>query len=245
MSRRLLGPLLLGLLLTACIQAPRPATRPVRTVGWLPGAERGSDRLMVLLPGRFSLPEEFRSEGIEAEIFRALGPVDTCGVDAHPGYYESGSFVETVVEDVLAPARRAGYREIWVVGISLGGSGAIALARSRPDLVDGMILLGPYLGSEIVTERVERYGRGIRGAPPLSEPEDRFFEEEWAWLQEVLPGGPPILLGFGWRDRYAESQRLLARLLPADRVAEVAGGHDWEPWCRALRELLRRGLPGR
>ena len=179
---------------------------------------------------------------MEADLVRAMEG-DRVAVDAHTGYYLGGRFVEVLAEDVLQPARQAGYREIWVVGISLGGSGALVLLRNRPDLVDGAILLGPYLGSEEVTERVRRLGRRILAAPPPSDPKERFFEESWAWLLETLPGGPPILLGFGRRDRHAASHRLLARLLPPDRVAEVPGGHDWEAWRLALSELLGSRLP--
>jgi pimeloyl-ACP methyl ester carboxylesterase len=231
--------------LAGCRTGIPPATRPIRTVGWSPAETRRSDRLLVLLPGRLSPPEEFRSEGMEAVIARTMEPVDQVAVDAHLGYYLGGSFVEILAEDVLLPARRAGFREIWVVGISLGGSGALALVRSRPGLVDGVILLGPYLGSDEVVKRVHLYGRGILSAPPPSDPKERFFEESWAWLEETLPGGPPILLGFGRRDRYAASRRFLASFIPPTRVAEVSGGHDWEAWCGALAELLRRGLPAR
>lgn len=239
--RRLL--LVLSLLaLGACGSAIPPATRPIRTVGWRPAQARRSDRLLVLLPGRLSPPEEFRSEGLETELARALGPVDQVAVDAHLGYYLGGAFVETLAEDVLVPARKAGFRDVWIVGVSLGGSGALATLKKRPDLVDGLVLLAPYLGSEEVALRVKRFGREILSAPPPSDPKERFFEELWAWLLTPDGARTPIVLGYGRSDRLAPSHRLLATLLPSDRVVEVDGGHDWSAWRRAMAELLRRGI---
>jgi pimeloyl-ACP methyl ester carboxylesterase len=217
----------------------------MRTVGWSPAQARRSQQLLVLLPGRLSPPEEFRTEGLEREIEAALGPVDMVAVDAHLGYYLGGAFVETLAEDVLVPARKAGFRDVWIVGVSMGGSGALAVLRKRPDLVDGAVLLAPYLGSDEVTARVRRYGRDILSAPPPSDPKERFFEESWAWLLETGPALPPLLLGFGRNDRFAASERLLAERFPPDHVAEVEGGHDWGAWRRAAAELLKRGLPDR
>ena len=238
--------LLLALALLAgagCRTGVPPATRPMRTAGWSPADARRSDRLLVLLPGRLSPPEEFRSEGLEREIERALGPVDMVAVDAHLGYYLGGAFVETLAEDVLAPARKAGFTEVWIVGVSMGGSGALAVLRQRPDLADGAVLLAPYLGTDEVTARVRRYGGEILSAPPPSDPKERFFEESWAWLLRSRPALPPLFLGFGRNDRFAPSHHLFAKSLPADHVAEVDGGHDWGAWRRAAAALLEKGLP--
>ena len=238
-------PILAALLIAGCSHAVAPATRPIRTVGWMAGQPRRTERLFVLLPGRLSPPEEFRENGVEEEIARNAGPAEIVAVDAHLGYYLSRKFVETLAEDLLDPARRAGFREIWVVGVSIGGSGALALLRKRPDLVDGAILLAPFLGGDAVIERVREYGAAIGSAPPPVEPNDRFFEEIWEWVERPEPSRAPIFLAFGRGDRFVASQRLLARLLPPARVAEVEGGHDWRAWRAGIEELLRRGLPPR
>ncbi len=239
--RRLLLALSL-LTLGACRSAIPPATRPIRTVGWSPAQARRSDRLLVLLPGRLSSPEEFGSEGLESDLERTLGPVDHVAVDAHIGYYLGGAFVETLAEDVLVPARNAGFRDVWIVGVSLGGSGALATLKKRPDLVDRLMLLAPYLGSDEVVERVKRFGREIRSAPPPSDPREVFFEDLWAWLLATDVERAPIVLGYGRTDRFVSSHRLLASLLPPGRVVEADGGHDWSAWRRAAAELLRRGI---
>ena len=62
-----------------------------------------------------------------------------------------GKVRQIVVEqeqDVLAPARAAGYRQVWLLGVSLGAFGALAHAAEHPDAVDGVqdadtVLVGP------------------------------------------------------------------------------------------------------
>lgn len=63
-------------------------------------------------------------------------------------------------------------------------------------------------------------------------------------LAQPAPAGPPVWLGFGREDRFADAHRLLAQALPAERHFDVPGGHDWPPW-RALWSawLDRRLLP--
>jgi hypothetical protein len=58
-----------------------------------------------------------------------------------------------------------------------------------------------------------------------------------------LPGGnhPPIVhCYFGSEDRFAVGQRMMARTLDPERVAEMPGGHDWEAWKRCWDEFLAR-----
>ena len=63
-------------------------------------------------------------------------------LDAHVGYYLDRNLVERVESAVIAPARRAGCRRTWMLGISLGGLGALLCARAIPE-VERVILLAP------------------------------------------------------------------------------------------------------
>ena len=60
--------------------------------------------------------------------------------------------------------------------------------------------------------------------------------------EPLEPGLPPIYLGFGEADRYAEPSRKLAHSLPPERVATLPGGHDWPTWMRLWRALLPKTL---
>ena len=233
-GKLVIGFLLIVSLLTGCARL-RPAASPLRTVSH-PGS--GSPRtLVVLLPGRRDSPADFRQADFPELATRAGAAVDMVAVDAHLGYYYRRTIVDRLHQDVIAPARKK-YDRIWLVGVSVGGTGSLLYANEHPENVDGILLLAPFLGEEEVIQEVEAAG-GLQGwkAPATIEPRD-FQRRLWAWLQRYRgerEGKIPLYLGYGTGDSFAKANGLLARELPPERVFTVEGGHDWKAW-RALWE---------
>src|SRR6476659_4794331 len=86
-------------------------------------AERGH-RLFVFLPGRRDRASDFvRHEFVGLAQSRVRG-LDCLTVDATLGYYLDGSVAERLQREIIEPARANGYREIWLMGVSMGGLGA-------------------------------------------------------------------------------------------------------------------------
>ncbi|MGB7542969.1 MAG: alpha/beta hydrolase, partial [Burkholderiales bacterium] len=107
----------------------------------------GADRtLLVMLPGATDRPEDFVEQGFIQAVRASGASVDVAAVDAHMDYYIEHSVVERLEADVIAPARAKGYTRTWLMGISLGGMGALAYARGHAKEVEGVILLAPFLG---------------------------------------------------------------------------------------------------
>jgi pimeloyl-ACP methyl ester carboxylesterase len=200
--------------------------------------------LLVMLPGASSLPEEFLREGFVRALRERHLAVDVLLVDAHPGYYKDRTVLERLQADVIAPARAKGYRKIWLVGVSLGGLGALIQARAQPADADGLMLLAPYLGERRVTDAVQADGglKAWRGAAPDPVPDDLDLRL-WQWLQAYATEPAqrlPLVLGYALGDRLAPANRLLADSLPADRVFTTAGGHDWPEWRLLWKQMLER-----
>jgi pimeloyl-ACP methyl ester carboxylesterase len=156
---------------------------------------------------------------------------DALLVDAHLGYYLNRTIIDRLAADVFAPARHQGYRRIVVVGISLGGMGAVLCARSLPQSVDAMVLIAPYLGdrSSLFAEIKAAGGPAAwvkQGPSHRGEPD----EEIWVSLGSHAADLPPTWLLVGTQDRLGEGQRLLAALLPPDHVTTIPGGHSWKVW---------------
>jgi pimeloyl-ACP methyl ester carboxylesterase len=235
------GFLLLGsiwLSLAGCARW-RPTPVPLRTVSF-PGA--GQPRtLVVLLPGRRDRPEDFGRSGFPETAARAGATVDMVAVGAHLGYYFKGMIVDRLHEDVIAPARKR-YDRIWLVGVSVGGTGSLAYAERHPENVDGIVLLAPFLGEEKVIAEITAAG-GLRGwQPPDPLAEDDYQRRLWRWLKRYENGSQgqiPLYLGYGTRDSFARANGLLGEVLPPEGVFTVAGGHDWKAW-RALWEAFVR-----
>lgn len=203
----------------------------------------GADTLLVFLPGRYSSIDEFVSEGMVSAVREQRIAADVMLVDAHMGYYSNGTILDRLEADVFGPARAKGYKSVWLVGISLGGLGAVLHEEAMPGSIAGMVLLAPYLGEHEALTGIEAAG-GLRAwkAPAGPLPRDPMEPRIWRWLQAgasaPAPALPPIYLGYGTEDRFLYSHRVLAAALPPDRVFTTPGGHDWPEWRRLLQQAL-------
>lgn len=194
------------------------------------GTTTGAPTLLVMLPGAEMSAEEFEANG----LLEGDGPVDRIAVETGMECYLDEVSVALLHDQVIVPAHARGPVRIWLVGISLGGMGALLYAQAHPDRIAGTILLAPFIGSRGLIAEVERAG-GLRHWRPSgpSTPERRLL----TWLGAGA-GLPSMHLGYGTDDRFAAAHRLLADLLPAERVVTAPGGHDWPTW-RALWQTLQ------
>jgi pimeloyl-ACP methyl ester carboxylesterase len=248
--REVLSALLLvaiPILLSSCA-INRKVVVPVATIAYPHRPEGRAPTLIVLLPGRRSHLGDFDHErfvgmaperGIDADLIEA---------DLHLGYYLGGSYSTRLWDDVVAPAQASGYERIWIVGISLGGSGAIGFAREHPGALAGVVLLSPYLGPPEMLETIRAAG-GLQDWTPdpsvVAGSLKWFIEQNWDFLKKgsATDGGRPTLyLGYGQDEPMDPSLDLLAAALPADHVFRVPGGHRWNTWQALWAEVLSRHL---
>jgi pimeloyl-ACP methyl ester carboxylesterase len=230
--------------LAGCGLPPRPSTVPLRVLHEPAMCASRPDTLLVMLPGASSQPEEFQRERFVLALRERRLALDVVLVDAHPGYYKDRSILDRLQADVVVPARAKGYRKIWLVGVSLGGLGALTQARAQPADADGLMLLAPYLGEPRITDAVRADGglKAWRGAAPDPVPDDLDLRL-WQWLQAYATEPalrPPLVLGYALGDRLAPANQLLADSLPADKVFTTAGGHDWPEWRLLWNRMLDR-----
>jgi len=137
--------------------------------------------LLVLLPGRGDSASDFAEHGFIDDV-RASGlAVDVVAADAHFGYYIRGSIADRVWTDIVEPARRQGYRHIWIGGMSMGGIGSIVNARAHTDACERLFLLAPYLGPEDLLQQIQAAGGPARWTP--TDPDDR-YQRVWTWLKQ-------------------------------------------------------------
>lgn len=213
--------------------------------------------LLVMLPGAYSRPREFVDEGFVGAVRQRGQAVDIVIADAHLGYFKERSVLQRLQADVVRPARAQGYRQIWLVGISLGGFAALGFGARHGDEIDGIVTIAPYLGRSMLLQEIEQAGgpSAWRRAPraPIDNvqaDDDDLERDVWRWLAESheAPDSQdtaarlPVFLGYGHDDRFAPAHRLLATVLPADRSDEVQGDHDWPAWRTVWSDWLDRRL---
>ncbi len=256
---RTLTALLLAVLMYGCIP---PTKVPIDTIHYGAGDVKGPRLLFVFLHGNGDRNSVFDKEGFVRAV-RARGlPVDMISVDAHIGYYMNGTILMRLKEDVIDPSKARGYEHIWLIGNSLGSIGSLSYARKYPNEIDGVVLLGPYLGDRPLINAIRSAGGLMRWDPGevLLKTREDDEKQMWIWLKEHGLRGqfragakdcpkdqgcvPKIYLGYGTNDRFTYAQDLLASLLPPDQVIAIDGGHDWSTWKKLWDRFLDRNIFG-
>ena len=226
--------------LTCCVPASRV---PVKTTGFGRPAPAVPRTLLVFLPGRGDSVLSFEKEGFLQAVRRELPDAALIGVEAHLGYYEDRTIVTRLREDVILPAKEQGYRDIWLIGISMGGLGALLYDTTYPGEVTGVLALAPYLGKASLVREIRAAG-GVKqwqsGSVADDAPDFNYsdFEEltaAYIWSRlEVYEDRERtigrVYLGFGNQDRFIATDRILGAILPAGQVFTAKGGHDWPTW---------------
>jgi len=201
----------------------------------------GPNRVLVIL-----LPT-IKGEGLHYEKHGFVEAVRERGfesdlkiLDVNPVLYLQGRIVDVVNTEIVAPAIEAGYNKIIIVGISLGGHGALLYVTKAPQDIDGVVVIAPFIGGFFINDVIQSAGGLSRWeeCPPI---EWDYACDMWKLLKDYLSvpeHQDKIILGFGLEDDFAESNQLLANQLPARNVFRVSGGHDWVTWKTIWTKVL-------
>ncbi len=142
-----------------------------------------------------------RQYGISADMIAA---------DMHFGYYIRRTAVERLRHDTILPAQRKGYCEIDLVGISLGGFGALFYAVHHPAEIARLFLLAPYLGQQPLIREISTAG-GAKKWNPLNVADSDYQRKLWLWLKRYdnQCACPSLYLGYGLQHKFASANQLL------------------------------------
>ncbi len=224
-------------LLEGCVP---PAKAPMRTVYFTPSHPDRNHVLFVFLPGKGDRSERYETEGFVEAVKKSNLPVDMMGADAHIGYYLKKNFPERLKKDVIMPAKARGYERIWLIGISLGGLGALWYDGKHPGDVEGLVSLAPYLGEPEMGREVSAAG-GLAAWNPPHVARDDLQRRIWEGLKVFLPPEKTrsrVYLGYGLRDRFAGPDGFFGAVLPPGQVFTCQGGHDWDTWRTLWGKIL-------
>lgn len=209
-------------------------------------APQKAKRLVVVLPGRGDDIAALQRSGMSEAIHASWPDADVILSGLALGYYMQGRAPQRLHDEIVVPARKRGYREVWLAGASLGGMGALLYDASYPDDADGLILLAPYLGERPLLDEISAAG-GVAtwdaGSKPDAIDANNFQRELWRHLQTWSRDPRKtrnVWLAYGDRDRLRSTMPLLVPLLPSDHVLLRQGGHTWKVWSPATREILGR-----
>jgi pimeloyl-ACP methyl ester carboxylesterase len=209
----------------------------------------GEGLLVIVLPG-YGDDGRGRRERAMARMIQEEWPhADVMLAAATFDYYRDGKLVERLHHDVVAPARRAGYRRIWLTGPSLGGLGSLLYERAHPGTLAGVVLFAPFLGDEGLLEEIRGAGGVAKWDPgALGEINGHNFQRHvWSMVKgwaERPQSAPRVWLACGSDDEFLGAAKLLATVLPEGRFVEMPGGHRWSSWTRIGKEVFSRIAAG-
>jgi pimeloyl-ACP methyl ester carboxylesterase len=199
--------------------------------------DRIAQTRMVWLPGAFDTPADFVQAGFDATVAGRGVELDLQFVDLALDHLGDRSAIEQLARDIVRPAREAGCRAVWLGGISLGGSFVLDYAATNAGPWDGLCLLAPYPGNRLLLGEIARAGCLAAWQPgPLAESDEE--RRIWRFIQARGAQPPPLFLGYGREDRFAQGLDLMAQALPPAAVQVIEGGHDWFTWSRLWERFL-------
>ncbi len=201
--------------------------------------------LIVFLRGRGGSHEDFAEEGFVDAIKDSKQPYDMIAPNAHFGYYFGETLVERLKADIINPAKAKGYENIWLVGASMGGLGALMYSRFYPGAVQGVFVISPFLGYDKIISEIESQGGVRQWEPGEYNPDNDWQRMIWHWLKKYSENQrqkPAIYLGYGTEDSYVEAQRILGDILPYNHVITTSGGHTPETMKKLWDIFLQRDI---
>lgn len=233
--------------LSACMASSKG---PLETLYWSASSQQSQNLIVFLrgMGGTLNCPTTvhrcFEVEGyVDAVTSRQLS-YDMAAPNAHRGYYMGRNLVERLREDVILPAKAQGYEKIWIVGVSMGGLGALFYLMEHPEDIAGIVTLGPFLGYDEILDEIQSAGGVRRWEPGSYDPNEEWERMLWDFIkghtgQETV--APPIIMGLATEDSYLKGHRLLANALDAAYVFETSGKHRMKTFKALWDMVLEKG----
>ena len=204
------------------------ANRPLATLEYKSAATATNANLFVFMRGLGGSHRSFADAGmVDAVKMRSI-PFDIIAPNAHFAYYSEQTLIERLHEDVILPATREGYTNIWLVGVSMGGLGSMMYFKDHPAHIDGVFLIAPFLGYDEILDEIIESGNINQWQPGQYDPDEDWERMFWHWIKDDVAKQDtlPIFLGYGLSDEYVKGQDLFSTVIPQTSVLRIEGGHD-------------------
>lgn len=218
---------------------------PLKTLYYKTEESAFQKKMVIFLRGRGGSHEDFASEGFINDIKIRKLPFDMAAPNAHFGYYFGETLIPRLKADIIEPAKEKGYETFWLVGVSMGGLGALMYTRQYPKDVEGVCLISPFLGYDKIIREIADAGGVRKWDPGEYDPNKDWQRMFWHWLKQCADGEKPLprlYLGYGAEDSYATAQGLLGDFLPRDHVFTTSGGHTPKTMKKVWRIFLEKDV---
>jgi pimeloyl-ACP methyl ester carboxylesterase len=205
-----------------------------RTVGYTiacpPGHRAGDELPLVVMLHGYGGNHTDALSGMspaQAVALRTNGaPLAMVTVDGGPGYWNphpGDDPMAMVIGELIPRCRRLGMgrRRIGMMGISMGGYGALLLAEKYPHLIDAVAAISPAIWTSYAQAHAANPGAF---ASPAA------FTADDAVTHAAALARTPVRVAAGYDDPFYPGVRALARALPAGAVVDFGKGCHTGPF---------------
>ena len=213
-------------------------------------AEKKSDKLIIFVPGLTDSVDKFKRESFLSDAREAGIKADMVAISINVGHLAERVMIPRIRKDVFRLIRNDGYKNIWIVGVSIGGLSTLVYLQHHEEDLCGVVVLAPFLADDRVIEEVRKFGSIKKWIPEVEKSKDSIDEQInslWSWLAGKSDFSN-IYLGYGKQDRYIEGSQLLETFLEPSHVVSMDGEHDWvtgrKIWIEQLKTRSETGLLG-
>lgn len=232
----------LSLLLGACA-AGGDVRKPIPSEFF--AAKNPSHRLVVMLPGRGDDLQSMKHKDVASIIQQSWPDADVILTGLTMPFYREGRAAQRLHDEIIEPARSAGAKEIWLMGISLGGMGCVLYEHEYPGQTQGLLLLSPYLGDQAIQTKIRDAGglQAWQPGPQQALNSKTFQHELWRTLKDVSENSSrakDVWLIYGADEPFREPIELVTPWLPPDHSIMLEGNHNWDLWVPAMTRLLKQ-----
>ena len=213
-------------------------------------AEKKSDKLIIFIPGVYDSVDKFKRESFFRDARKAGIKADMVAININAGHLAKRVMIPRIRKDVFRPTRNEGYKNIWMVGVSIGGLSSLVYLQHHEKDLCGVVVLAPFLADDRLIEEVRKFG-GIKKWVPEAEKIKDSIDDQinslWNWLT-TKNDFSNIYLGYGKQDRFIVGSHLLETFLEPSHVVSMDGEHDWiagrKLWNEQLNTREETGLLG-
>ena len=213
-------------------------------------AEKKSDKLIIFIPGVYDSVDKFKKEFFFSDAREAGIKADIVAININAGHLAEKVMIPRIRKDIFRLIRNDGYKNIWIVGVSIGGLSSLVYLHHHEKDLCGVVVLAPYLADDRLIEEVRKFG-GIKKWVPAAEKIKDSIDDQinslWRWLT-TKNDFSNIYLGYGKQDRYLVGSHLLETFLEPSHVISLDGEHDWvtgrKLWNEQLNTRKETGLLG-
>ena len=201
-----------------------------------------TDSLIIFFPGLYDTADKFKDEKFFLIARKAGIKADMVSANINVFHLVNNMMIKRIETDVLQHAKEVGYKNIWLVGVSLGGLNSLLFYTKHERNICGVVTLSPFVANTPLIDDLKN-AKEIKYWQPGSVDNKLTLEKKlrflWVWLkqQSLNNNLKQIYLGYGKQDRFAEAIKLFENILDKNNIVYVEGEHNWETGQKIWQKL--------